>query len=205
MTIDPPDGYIGPSSMFATDLTLTRLPDWVRAATLHRTARMERPDWHTLYRMALDVSDLPVTPRTAARVLVDWHGNAATSVVVQVSDVAARIPVHRVNAQLALDALVAAGWLSRVRQPGRASILTLLVPLEVVAQHYNPPVAQHYNPVAQHYNPCSAALQHQGQGAEGHHQGHDVDEIRRGPARSPVTVNIDPINRDATWEDGTYA
>ena len=193
-------GYVGPSSMFATDLSLTRMPDWVRAATLHRTARMERPDWHTLARMALDVSDLPATPRTVARVLVDWHGTSATSVVVQVSDIARRIPVHRVNAQHALDVLVTAGWLSRVPQPGRASILTLLVPLEPVAERYNPPVAERYNPVAERYNPCSAPLHHQGHGAEGQSQGHgdsSSDAVPRGAADP-----WDGFYAPTRWDDG---
>ena len=170
-------GYVGPSSMFGTDLTLTRMPDWVRAATLHRTARMERPDWHTLYRMALDVSDLPRLPRTAARILVDWHGRSATSVIVQAADIAERIPAEPKNVSRALSALVAAGWLSRVQQPGRASILTLLVPLEPVSLRHDPPVSLRHDPVSLRHDPRVATTHHQGHGAEGQSQGH-VDSSR---------------------------
>jgi hypothetical protein len=193
-------GYVGPTSMFATDLSLTYMPDWVRAATLHRTARMERPDWHTLARMALDVSELAILPRTAARVLIDWHGKRATSVIVQVSDIARRVPAHRVNTHRALDALVAAGWLSRVPQPGSASILTLLVPLEPVAHGYTPPVADDYTPVADDYTPCSPRLHHQGQGAEGHSQGH-VDSMRDAVPRGAADP-WDGFYAPTRYEDG---
>ena len=159
-------------SMFATDLHPRRMPDWLRVACVHRLAHLDdRASWHSLYRMALDVSALPILPRTAARVLVDWHGNTATSVIVQVSDIARRIPAHRVNTQNALTELTELGWLARVPQAGRASILTLLIPLEPVADDYTQPVADDYNPVADDYNPCSPRLHHQGQGAEGQSQG----------------------------------
>lgn len=200
MTIAATD-YVGPTSMFATDLSLTRMPDWVRVATLHRTARMERPDWHTLARMAIDVCDLPILPRTAARVLVDWHGASATSVVLQVRDIAKRIPASRQKTSSALTRLVDDGWLSRVEQPGRGSILTLLIPLMVsptVTPHLSPsvtPVSPSVTP------PVTDGDTIRGIGAEGQSQGHvdsSVNAARR--ALSPA-VAIDHIDPHATWDD----
>lgn len=198
MTIDGA-GYVGPTSMFATDLSLTRMPDWVRVATLHRTARMERPDWHTLARMALDVCELPATPRHAARVLVDWHGTTATSVIVQVRDIAGRIGATREATSRALTVLVAAGWLSRVEQAGRGSILTLLIPLEGVTHDHTPPVTHDHTPVTHDHTPCDARSHHLGQGAEGQYQGHgdsQSDAVPRGGA-DPWNGYYAPV----TWED----
>ena len=203
MTIVPTPGYVGPTSMFGTDLTLTRLPDWVRLATLHRTARMERPSWHTLYRMALDVSDLLATPCHTARVLVDWHGNGATSVIAQARDIGQRTKHGRQATSEALTYLVESGWLSRVQQAGRGSILTLLVPLGV-SSTATPHLSSTATPLSSTATPPVVDNDTiRGIGAEEHSQEHGAFIRERGPARVPVTVSIDHIDPSTRWEDVT--
>ncbi|HEY6416346.1 MAG TPA: hypothetical protein VIX41_08915 [Acidimicrobiales bacterium] len=192
-------------SVIAADLAFETMPDWLRAATLHRFAGVrdaQQLSWHTYARAAVDECGLPWQHRGVLRVLIDWHNGRTRTVEPRQSEIARRIPAERARVNDALEDLIAWGWLHAVSRPGRPSVLTLLCPVDEpafrvgtgvrgVPSEHTQPVPSEHTPVLSEHTPCAQSAHHRGTGVQGYISGVHVTSSRDGSgARSDSSVDI---------------